>query len=121
MYYTDWLLNKRDDVMNEEVKEQSVDKGQELAQSILSKKDKWDGRILYKILKFLIIIAIIVVGFLELFFVVWPKVKHNFPEDRPIQEKCREAKCDNSCNGECSCVYVNKYQKEENITCIIER
>lgn len=105
-----------------ESEENKVDKGKELVESLKAKVDehKWNGKGLYKFLKALIILAIIAVGFLELYAFIWPKVQHNFPENIPEEEKCKTAKCDKSCNGKCSCTYVNKYNKEETVTCIIE-
>lgn len=116
--------NVQEVVENRDTKEEKVDKGKEFAESLIAKKEEsnkaWDGKKLYKILKFLILIAFIVAAVLELFFYVWPKVRHNFPENLPVEEKCKKAECPKSCNGECSCKYINIYEREETITCIIK-
>lgn len=115
---------KEEVIESSETKEVKVDKGKEFADSLIAKQEEsnmsWNGRKLYKSLKFLILIAIIVVVVLELFFYVWPKVKHNFPENIPVSEKCKKAECSKSCNGECSCKYINIYEREETVTCIIK-
>lgn len=102
--------------------EKVVDKGKEFVDSLkeIGESHKWNGVRLYKILKGLIIFCIIVISFIELYAIVWPKVKHNFPERIPVEEKCKKADCDKSCNGECVCKYVNIYEKEEEITCVVE-
>ena len=112
----------KEEVLETTTQEQKVDKGKELVENLKAKAEehKWNGKGLRKFLKFLLVVAIIAVVFIELYNFVWPKVEHNFPEDIPVAEKCKKAKCDKSCNGECSCTYVNKFNKEETVTCVIE-
>lgn len=114
--------NKEVKETTEVLEEQKVDKGKELVENLKAKAEehKWNGKGLHGFLKFLLIVAIIVVSFVELYAFVWPKVEHNFPENIPVEEKCKKAECPKSCNGECSCTYVNKFNKEENITCVVE-
>lgn len=111
-------------VESTETNDGKVDKGREFAESLIAKQEEsnksWDGKKLYKTLKILILIAAIIVGVFELFFYVWPKVRHNFPENISIEEKCKKAECSKSCNGECSCKYINIYEREETVTCIIK-
>ena len=105
----------------EVLEEQKVDKGKELVENLKAKAEehKWNGKGLRGFLKLLLVVAIIAVSFVELSAFVWPKVEHNFPENIPVEEKCKKAECAKSCNGECSCTYVNKFNKEENITCVV--
>ena len=117
---------KVEEVLEEtgEKKEETVDKGKEFADSLIAKKEEsdkaWDGKGLYKTIKFLILLSIIFVVVLELFFYIWPKIEHNFPENIPVLEKCKKAECDSSCNGSCTCKYINIYEREETVTCIIK-
>ena len=108
----------------EETEEVVPNKGKEFADSLIAhaeeSKNSWDGKKLYRTLKFLILIAATLVVMLEIVFYVWPKVKHNFPENIPVTEKCKKATCVKSCNGECSCKYINVYEREETVTCIIK-
>lgn len=113
---------KKEEVVGTE--ETKVDKGKEFAESLIAKQEEsnksWDGKKIYKALKIFILICFIITAVLELFFYVWPKVKHNFPENIPVEEKCKKAECAKSCNGECSCKYINIYEREETVTCIIK-
>lgn len=106
-----------------EKKDESIDKGKEFVENLIARaeeaKKEWDGKKIYKILKFLIIFSVVIVFFIEMFFFLWPKVKHNFPETIPIEEKCKKAECPKYCNGECSCKYINVYEREEEVSCII--
>ena len=116
--------NSREQEKLETKKEPEVNKGKEFADSLIAGAEKsqkdWDGKSLYKILKFLIVLSASIVIVLELFFFIWPKVKHNFPENIPVADKCEKAKCPKSCYGECSCKYINIYEREETVTCIVK-
>lgn len=93
---------------------------EKIVEDIKNAQKKWDGRPYYKMLKFLFVLFASIIVVLEVFTYVWPKIESKFPESRPIEEKCKEAVCPKICNGECECTYKNKFEVEEQITCMVK-
>lgn len=93
---------------------------EKIAEDLKKAQDKWDGKAIYKSLKFLFIFIFVIVVIAEVFVYVWPKVESKFPEMKSTEEKCKTAVCPKICNGKCECTYKNKFEVDEKITCIVK-
>ena len=91
-----------------------------IVEELKNAENKWDGRPIYKMLKFLFWFMLVIIVLVEVFVYVWPRIESKFPEIKSTEEKCKTAVCPKICNGECECTYKNKYEVDEKVTCIVK-